>query len=133
MLMPETGNAESLGMSQFPGPAELQPEQRKMGKAESLNPVTGEDEIWRWTHKCCFCPSTVFPVRRRFITSVQGQILGLGSASVAPWQNGEAAGKEESCRCSMRVQGLQVFTLNRARSSLLTIAGGLLHDQENGL
>ena len=112
--MPETGNAESLGMCQFPGPEELQAEQGKMGKAESLTPVIGEDEIRRWSQKCCFCPSTVFPIRRKFVTSVQGQLPGLSSASVAPWQNREATGKAESCSSSMRVHGLQVFTLNRA-------------------
>lgn len=41
-------------MCQFPGPEELQPEQGKTGKAESLTPVIGEGEIWRWTQKCCF-------------------------------------------------------------------------------
>lgn len=107
--MPETGNAEILGMCQFPGPEELQPEQGKMGKAESLTPVTGEDEIWRWTQKCCFCLSTVFPIRKKFLTSVQGQLPGLASASVAPWQNGEATGNEESCSTSVRVHGLQVL------------------------
>lgn len=67
-----------------------------MEKAESLTPVIEGDEIWRWTQKCCFCLSTVFALRRKFVTSVQGQIPGLASASVAPWQNGEAAGKERA-------------------------------------
>jgi len=78
---------------------------RKNGKGRIPNPMTGEDEMWRWTQKCCFCPSTIFPIRRKFVASVQGQLPGLAGGSVAPWQNGEAAGKEESCSSSMRVHG----------------------------
>lgn len=84
-----------------------------MDKAES--PVIGEDETRRQTQKCCFCPIAIFPVGRAFVTSVQGQLPGLASASVAPWRSdGEAAEKEESCSSSVRVHGLQVFTLNGA-------------------
>lgn len=80
-----------------------------MGKAVSLMPVVGE---------VLFLPEPLLSCKKEVCN-----VCSRPSASAVPWQNREAAGKEESCSSSMGVHGLQVFTLNRDTSSLLTTAG----------
>lgn len=133
ILMPETGNAESLGVCQFPGPEELQPEQGKNGKDWIANScdrgrwdMEVDSEVLLLPEHCLCSKKEVCNVCSR----PDPRAGKCFCCSLAEWRS---SWEGESCSSSMIVHGLQVFTLNRARSSLLTTAGGLQHDQKKNV